>query len=135
MAEKVLYEAEVSELKRADKRNRVLRAIAVLVGELGFLLFLTTLLDVFGIVIFLILSFAFLPVPFVAAPNYYQITAKGIVLDSKRFFPFRRGMILRLNNLRLYVSIMNKLKKEVLRLYSKEPQPLLELIRKNSEAA
>ncbi|MBO3755242.1 MAG: DUF2208 family protein [Candidatus Brockarchaeota archaeon] len=124
----VLYEADVRNLKLADRGKRNLRSALIFVGEMAIIFPLVFLLGIIGIIIFFLAIFTFLPIPFVMTPSRYKIGSKGAVLDERRFFSFRKGLKLTVNEERKFVSLRHRWKGEVLRLYTPEPRKVYEII-------
>jgi uncharacterized membrane protein len=89
---------------------------------------LVFLLGIIGIIIFFLAVFMFLPIPFVMTPDRYKIAGKGAVLDERRFFSFKKGLKLSINEERKFVSIRHRWKGEVLRLYTPEPRKVYEIV-------
>jgi uncharacterized membrane protein len=124
----VLYEADVKDLKLADRGRRNLRSALVFIGEMAVIFPLVFLLGIIGIIIFFLAVFMFLPIPFVMTPDRYKIAGKGAVLDERRFFSFKKGLKLSINEERKFVSIRHRWKGEVLRLYTPEPRKVYEIV-------
>jgi len=126
---KILYEAEVTELKLADQRKRAYRSILMAICESLFFVLLCGLLGIiFGITIFLAALFVFLPPLFIITPSRYQLTSQGIINNDQTFSPFRKGYHLHINEKRNFVSISHRWKGEILRLYSREPKRIFKIL-------
>jgi len=130
MAVKVLYEVDATALKRADRRKRILRSAAMFIFQLAFIFILASIFGIFGMLIFILAVYVFLPAPFIPTPSKYKITKQGVILDERRMFSFKKESKLRANEERKFVSILHRRKGETLRLYTHEPKKLIKILDK-----
>lgn len=126
----VLYETDVYDLKRADRRKRTQRAAAHLVAELALIILLVHLTDIFGLIVYVVAVTTLLPSPFIDCPSKYQITNVGVVYGGGKVFSFRRDHKVTASKERQFVSIRRRWKGEVLRLYTGQPEEVSEVLSK-----
>ena len=130
MKNKVLYEANVSELKKAQRRKIISEKLSVFVFMIAVLLIMLYLLGPYIIIGFILAIFLFYPYPFI--PNRYKITELAIICNEKRVIPFKklnpRRYTLQLNKNENYVSIQHRIRGEFLRLYTNEPQKVHDVL-------
>jgi uncharacterized membrane protein len=128
-----LYNAEVTQLKSADKSRRLLRTVLIFIFELGFLFFISYFLGiVFAIIFFLISVILFIPSPMLITPSNYRVMKKGVQIDGGKLIPFKRGYKASMNEDRSYVSILHPRRGELIRLYTNEPSKLLGILRRDA---
>jgi len=127
MPERVLYEAEVTDLKMEDKNKRILRFVTILANELALLFLLGIFLGIIGLIIGAVVMWVFLPFPLVRTPNRYQITNKGIICDGNRYVELKTDFKFKLNEERKLISIYRG-RKEILNIYSPEPDKVLDIL-------
>lgn len=130
----ILYEAEVEQLKSADKGRRIFRTILIFVLEILFLLGLAL---IFGnilvpAIIFMICVLIFIPSPMLIAPSKYRVMKHGVDCNGRRTVPFKKGYKANMNLQRKFVSILHNRRGELIRLYTNEPKKLLSIIRNSA---
>ncbi|KPV64864.1 MAG: hypothetical protein AOA65_0710 [Candidatus Bathyarchaeota archaeon BA1] len=130
MAVKVIYEADATDLKMADRRKRILRSSAMFIFQLALIFILVSILGVWAMFIFLLAMFMFLPAPIIPTPSKYKITSQGVMLDERRIFSLKKEYKLRANEERKFVSILHRRRGEILRLYTSEPKRVVNILDK-----
>jgi uncharacterized membrane protein len=129
----VLYNAEVTQLKSADKGRRILRTVLIFIFELGFLFFISYFLGfVFAIIFFIISVVIFIPSPMLITPSNYRVMKNGVQIESGKLIPFKKGYKASMNEDRSYVSILHPRRGELIRLYTNEPSKLLGTLRRDA---
>ena len=130
----ILYDAEVSQLKSADKGRRILRTVLIFMFELGFLFFVSYIIGsiIIAIILFVISVLIFIPSPMLITPNNYRVRQKGVEIDWGKLIPFKRGYKAGMNEDRRYVSILHPRRGELIRLYTNEPSKLLSILRRDA---
>ena len=124
-----IYEVDAASLKAADRTKRVLRAVAVIALQLAFLFLLTWLIGLYALVVYLIAALTFLPNPVVPTPSKYKITSDGVLFDNgRKIFVLREGYRLKLNEERRFVSVLQRWRGEIFRLYTPEPRKVLKIL-------
>ena len=130
MSVKVLYEVDATDLKVADRRRRILRSAIMFILQVAFIFALVVFFGWLAILIFLLAAYVFLPLPIVQTPGKYKVTDEAVMLDERRGFSFKKGHKLRANEERKFVSILHRLKGEILRLYTPESKKLVKILDK-----
>lgn len=126
----ILYEAEVSDLKSADKGRRILRTITIFVLEILFIWGMALALSiVVSAIIFLIAVVLIIPAPILMTPSHYRVMKHGIDCDGRKMMPIKKDYRANMNERRKYVSILHKRRGEIIRLYAKDPSKLLGIFR------
>jgi len=125
----VTYEVDASLIKKADKKNLILRGIKIFLLEITLLLTITRLLGPLVIIPFIIGVFTVLPSPVPITPNSYQIERSRIIFDSNRSIKINHFNKVKLYSQKKYVSILNRFNWEFLRLYSPEPEKVFKIIK------
>lgn len=124
----VLYEDEVKDLKDKDKGRRMGRMIGLIALQLGMLLLLYMFLTILGLFIGMMLVFFLFPPPFVAAPNRYKITTKGLYFNKGLvIFTKKLGISFKPKPEKNYVAIYRK-NREMMWLYSHDVERLLKAL-------
>lgn len=127
-AEKILYAVDVTDLKMADRKNRNLSSLVSIIAQLALLVILAALFDIWGALIFILVLFVFLPLPIVPAPSKYQITRQGVKFNESKVFALKKDYSLRSNEERKYVSVRQRRRGEAIRLYTPEPDTVIEIL-------
>ncbi len=120
----VLYEDEVKDLKDRDRGRRIGRAAGLIALQIGILLLLYMFLTILGLFIGMMLMFFLFPSPFVAAPNWYKITTKGLYFERGLvIFTKKLGISFKPRPERNYVAIY-RTNREMMWLYSHDVESL-----------
>jgi uncharacterized membrane protein len=128
VAVKVLYEANVTDLKMADRKRRILRSAVLFILQLALIFVLVSILGVWAILIFLLAMYMILPTPIIPVPSKYKITSQGVMLNERRVFSLKRGYRLRSNEERKFVSVLHRRRGEIFRLYTPEPKRVIKIL-------
>jgi hypothetical protein len=131
---KMLYDAEVTQLKSADKSRRLLRSILIFIFELGFLFFVSYVTGsiIIAIILFMVSVVLFIPSPMLITPSNYRVKQKGVEIDGGKLIPFKRGYKVGMNEERRFVSILHPRRGELIRLYTNEPSKLVSILRRDA---
>jgi uncharacterized membrane protein len=131
MTDKILYEGEVGALKKADQRNLVIRFLVTFAYEMAILFVMILVLGAYAILLFIIALLLVLPMPLIPTPTKYKITKRGVILEKGKFFPLKKGCVIRVNEKRMFVSIIYRWRRgEVLRLYTPNPKAVGNILQK-----
>ncbi len=127
----ILYEAEVSDLKSADKGRRILRSISIFILEILFLLGMSIIFGniIIPAIIFIVAVILIIPTPILMTPSSYRVMKHGIDCDGRRLIPIKKDYKATMNEKRKFVSILHKRRGEIIRLYAREPSKLLGILR------
>jgi len=127
---RVLYEFDATDLKMADRNQRILRSVGVFAAELA-LIFVVAIspLEIYGVIILFIAILFLLPSPVAVAPSKYKITKQGVLFDGQKVFPLQKKYKLRVNYDRNFISVRDR-KGEVLKLYTTESEKVLKILNK-----
>ena len=127
----ILYEAEVSNLKLADRGRRLLRMMTIFVLEILFLLGMSLIFGniIIPAIIFLVAVVLLIPTPILMAPGSYRLMKHGIDCDGRRLIPLKKSYRATMNGRRKFVSILHKRRGEIIRLYTSDPKKLLGILR------
>jgi len=128
VAVKVLYEVNVTDLKMADRKKRILRSAVLFIFQLALIFVLVSILGIWAILIFLLAIYMILPTPLIPVPSKYKITSQGVMLNERRVFSLKRGYRLRSNEKRKFVSVLHGRRGEMLRLYTPEPKRVIRIL-------
>ncbi|MCJ7760664.1 DUF2208 family protein [Candidatus Bathyarchaeota archaeon] len=126
--EDVLYQTNATELRRADRKMRILRALLIFLFDFGILYAMIfvqfTILHVpnplVSITAFLVLTILVLPVPILIVPSNYRILPRGIDSKEKKIIPIKHTYRTKANQKRMYVSLLHPRRGEFVRLYSSD---------------
>lgn len=126
--EDVLYQTNATELRRADRKMRILRALLIFLFDFGILYAMIfvqfTILHVpnplVSITAFLVLTILVLPVPILIVPSNYRILPRGIDSKEKKIIPIKHKYRTKANQKRMYVSLLHPRRGEFVRLYSSD---------------
>ena len=127
---RVLYEFDATDLKMADRNQRILRSVGVFAAELA-LIFVVAIspLEIYGVIILFIAILFLLPSPVAVAPSKYKITKQGVLFNGQKVFPLQKKYKLRVNYDRKFISVRDR-KGEVLKLYTTELEKVLKILNK-----
>lgn len=128
MKPKVLYHADVTDLKIADRKKRILFASILIIAHLTLVFVVALFIGLWAILVYILLMYLFLPSPVVLAPSRYNINSQGLKIDESKTFPLKKNYTFRPNGNRKFVSIRNRRKGELLRLYTPEPEKVAEIL-------
>jgi hypothetical protein len=126
---RVLYEIDATELKMADRTNRILRSLGILAAEILLIFVVAYFLDIYGVIVLFVVIVFLLPSPVALAPSKYKITKQGILLNGEKAFPLGKKHRLRVNQNRNFISIRER-KGEVLKLYTTETEKVMKILDK-----
>jgi len=125
-----LYHGEVSDLKSADQKGRILRGLVFFVINMLLLLSTLLLFGPYSIIAYIIALFFLFPTPIIIVPTEYKIVNNGIIHRKGKVIPMKRIYKLRVNSEKKFVSVDHPgFKGEFLRLYSAEPETVLNLLK------
>ncbi|NIN51675.1 MAG: DUF2208 domain-containing protein [Nitrososphaeria archaeon] len=131
MRNEILFEANVEDLKKIDKIKRVQRSVALFAIQFLFIALLASFFGIIAVILFLIAMFTFLPVPMVPTPSSYKIKKDGvIILDRGRPFTINKRHRLHVDENRKFVSIKQRWRGEVLKLYTPKPKTVMKILEK-----
>jgi uncharacterized membrane protein len=126
--EGVLYQTNATELRRADRKMRILRALLIFLFDFGILyamIFVQFMIlhvpnPLVSITAFLVLTILVLPVPILIVPSSYRILPRGIDSEEKKIIPIKHTYRTKANQKRMYVSLLHPRRGEFVRLYSSD---------------
>lgn len=122
----VLYRTNASELRRTDRKMRILRALLIFLFDFGILyamIFVQFMIlhvpnPLVSITAFLVLTVLVLPVPILIVPSNYRILPIGIDSEERKIISIKHTYRTKANQKRMYVSILHPRRGEFVRLYS-----------------
>ena len=123
-------EIDVTELKKTDRKRTMAHAIGLLLVEFFAMLVALTLFSYIGLIAILVVVFIFFPAPFPPMPPKYTVSNESIMFDGKKIVKLPSNFKVKTNIDRMFVSISRPRRGEVLRLYSRNPVELLEILEK-----
>jgi uncharacterized membrane protein len=130
--EDVLYQTNATELKRADRKMLILRALLIFLFDFGILyamIFIQSVIlhvqnPLVSITAFLVLTILVLPVPILIVPSNYRILPRGIDSEERKIIPIKHTYRTKANHKRMYVSLLHPRRGEFVRLYSSDTTEL-----------
>jgi len=126
----ILYEDDVKDLKDRDKPRRLSRTMSILALQMGVLLVLYMFIGILGLFVGMVLMFFIFPSPFIAIPNWYKITTKGLYFEKGLvLFTKKWGISFKVRPEKNYVSIYRK-NREIMWLYSHDMEQLSKALEK-----
>jgi len=124
----VLYQTNATELRRADRKILIMRALLIFLLDFGILyamIFVQSMIlhvpnPLVSITAFLVLTILVLPVPILIVPSNYRILPRGIDSERKKIIPIKHTCRTKANHKRMYVSLLHPRRGEFVRLYSSD---------------
>ncbi|MGD0330077.1 MAG: DUF2208 family protein [Nitrososphaeria archaeon] len=126
--EAVSNEIDVTELKKADRKRTIIYAIGLILVEFFVMLLALILFSYIGLIVLLVFVFIFFPSPYHTMPQKYTISNGSIMFDGKKIVKIPLNFKVKTNADRMFVSIKHPRRGEVLRLYSRDPVELSEIL-------
>ena len=124
----IYYEEDVTLLKNKRRRKDLISTVFLLIMEaIGLILFLYFFGPI-SLIPYILAQFIFLPYPVIRTPSHFSITDRGIILDKKALLPYSRIKKVEVQSKLSLVLAKDFFGKEFLRLYSRYPNKVAELI-------
>jgi len=133
--EETLNDFDARELKRADRTRSLIYTGGLLALEFIGMFFLFFLLGYIGLIVMFVLAFFFFPTPYPTIPTKYNVSNGTLTYNGKTVNNISSKFKIKGNTKRMFVSIRHPRRGEVLRLYTKEPEKLMQTLEKMIQKA
>lgn len=125
---KVLYEAEVAEVKQRHRRKRNIEVVYIYGFEILVLFLMIFMIGYIVVPFYVVGALLFLPSPFILIPNRYTITKDGLIYCDGRIKRLKKVHKVNKNEKDEFVSVLNRFEQEFIRLYTLEPDRVHQLL-------
>ncbi len=128
--EETLGDFDAGELKRADRMRSLTYTVGLMALEFIGMFLMFFLLGYIGLIIMFVLAFFFFPTPYPTIPTKYNVSNGALTYNDRTVSNISPKFKIKSNTKRMFVSIKHPRRGEVLRLYTKEPEKLMQTLEK-----